>query len=191
MNLPNKLTVFRMILVPIIVLLYLFPFGGELVILNQTLPVYQLVVVILFAVASFTDLLDGKIARKQNIVTTFGKFMDPIADKLLVNSLIILLACANEFSAIVPVIMISRDLVVDAVRLLASQNNVVLAASQLGKAKTVTQMLGIILVLLNNIPFCFFNIPMDLLVIYLATFISLVSGIDYFMKNKDFIMESI
>lgn len=190
MNLPNKLTVFRMILVPIIVLLYLFPFGGELVILNQTLPIYQLVVVILFAIASFTDLLDGKIARKQNIVTTFGKFMDPIADKLLVNSLIILLACANEFSAIVPVIMISRDLVVDAVRLLASQNNVVLAASQLGKAKTVTQMLGIILVLLNNIPFCFFNIPMDLLVIYFATFISLVSGIDYFMKNKDFIMES-
>lgn len=190
MNLPNKLTVFRMILVPVIILLCLFPIGGNLNIAGQILPIYQLIVVVLFIVASLTDFLDGSIARKQNIVTTFGKFMDPIADKLLVNSLIIILACTNQIHMVVPLIMIARDLVVDAIRLLASQNNVVLAASPLGKAKTFTQMLGIIFVLLNNIPFCFLEIRVDLITMGLATIISLVSGIDYFNKNKDFIMES-
>ena len=144
----------------------------------------------LFIVASLTDFLDGQIARKQNIITTFGKFMDPIADKLLVNSLIIILACTSKIHMIVPLIMISRDLVVDAIRLLASQNNVVLAASQLGKAKTFTQMLGIIFILLNNIPFCFLGIRIDLITMAAATLISLISGIDYFMKNRQFILES-
>lgn len=190
MNLPNKLTVFRMILVPIIVCIYVFPFGGDLNIAGQVLPLSQLIVAILFIVASLTDFLDGKIARSQNLVTTFGKFMDPIADKLLVNSLIILLACTGMYHPLVAVIMIARDLVVDAIRLLASQNNVVLAASQLGKAKTMTQMIAIVLVLLNNIPFCFIGIRVDLMMIYLATVISLISGIDYFMKNRGFIMES-
>ncbi len=190
MNLPNKLTCFRMVLVPIIVCIYLFPFGGDLVILNQTLPVYQFIVVILFAIASLTDMLDGKIARKNNLITTFGKFMDPIADKLLVNSLIILLACSGRFSVLVALVMIARDLVVDAIRLLASQNQVVLAASQLGKLKTVTQMIGIILVLINNIPFHLMGIPMDQIMIWIATAISFISGVDYFMKNKEFIMES-
>lgn len=190
MNLPNKLTVFRMLLVPIIVVLCIFPFGGDLTIWGQILPINQFVVVMLFIVASLTDFLDGQIARKQNIITTFGKFMDPIADKMLVNSLIIILACTGKIHMIVPLVMIARDLVVDAIRLLASQNNVVLAASQLGKAKTFTQMLGIIFVLLNNIPFCFLGVRIDLITMAVATIISLVSGIDYFMKNRQFILES-
>lgn len=190
MNLPNKLTVFRMLLVPVIIILCIFPVGGSWTIWGQTLPINQFIVVMLFIVASLTDFLDGQIARKQNIITTFGKFMDPIADKLLVNSLIIILACTSKIHMIVPLIMISRDLVVDAIRLLASQNNVVLAASQLGKAKTFTQMLGIIFILLNNIPFCFLGIRIDLITMAAATLISLISGIDYFMKNRQFILES-
>ena len=190
MNLPNKLTVFRMLLVPVIIVLCIFPVGGSWNIWGQVLPINQFIVVMLFIVASLTDFLDGQIARKQNIITTFGKFMDPIADKLLVNSLIIILACTSKIHMIVPLIMISRDLVVDAIRLLASQNNVVLAASQLGKAKTFTQMLGIIFILLNNIPFCFLGVRIDLITMAAATLISLISGIDYFMKNRQFILES-
>lgn len=190
MNLPNKLTVFRMLLVPVIIVLCIFPIDGSWTIWGQDLPIHQFIVVVLFIVASLTDFLDGQIARKQNIVTTFGKFMDPIADKLLVNSLIIILACTSKIHMIVPLIMIARDLVVDAIRLLASQNNVVLAASQLGKAKTFTQMLGIIFILLNNIPFCFLGVRVDLITMAAATLISLVSGIDYFMKNRQFILES-
>lgn len=190
MNLPNKLTVFRIILVPIIILLFIFPFKSAINIQGVNLPVYQLVAVVLFAIASFTDFLDGKIARDKHLVTTFGKFMDPIADKLLVNSLIIILASTNRIHMVIAIIMICRDIVVDAIRLLAAQNNVVLAASQLGKAKTFTQMFAIIFLLLNNIPFCFINIPVDMILIWLATIISFVSGVDYFMKNKHFIMES-
>lgn len=190
MNLPNRLTVFRITLVPIIILLFVFPIGGNLNVFGELLPINQLIVTILFAVASFTDFLDGKIARDRKLVTTFGKFMDPIADKLLVNSLIIILASTHRIHMLVAVIMICRDLVVDAIRLLAAQNNVVLAASNLGKAKTFTQMFAIIFILLNNIPFCFINIPVDTILIWTATLISFVSGVDYFMKNKHFIMES-
>lgn len=190
MNLPNKLTVIRILLVPIIVLVYLFPISGSIVILEQNLPYYQIIVLVLFAIASFTDYLDGTIARKHNLVTTFGKFMDPIADKLLVNGLLILLATSHMIHPLLVVIMTSRDLVVDAIRLLASQNNVVLAASSLGKAKTVFQMSGIILVLLNNIPFSYFGIRVDLVMISFATIISLVSGIEYFWKNRHLVLES-
>lgn len=190
MNLPNKLTIFRMVLVPVIILICIFPFKGEWVILGASLPIYQFVVVILFGLASLTDFFDGHIARCRNIVTTFGKFMDPIADKLLVNSLLLVLTYTHHIHVIIPLIMISRDLVVDAIRLLASQNNVVLAASNLGKAKTFTQMFGISFVLLNNIPFHLMGVRIDLAVMIIATIISLISGADYFMKNKGFILES-
>ena len=190
MNLPNKLTIFRMVLVPVIILICIFPFKGEWVILGASLPIYQFVVVILFGLASLTDFFDGHIARSRNIVTTFGKFMDPIADKLLVNSLLLVLTYTHHIHVIIPLIMISRDLVVDAIRLLASQNNVVLAASNLGKAKTFTQMFGISFVLLNNIPFHLMGVRIDLAVMIIATIISLISGADYFMKNKGFILES-
>ena len=190
MNLPNKLTVTRMILVPVNIAVYLMEFGKNFSILGFKLPLYQIVVLAIFSIASLTDLLDGKIARKYGLVTTFGKFMDPIADKLLVNSVIILLAWSGKIHVLVPIIMISRDIVVDAVRFIAASNNKVVAASNLGKAKTVTQMIGIILVLLNNFPFALINIPMDQIVIIVATIISFVSGYDYLMKNKDFIFES-
>lgn len=197
MNLPNKLTLFRVVLVPIIVLVYLFPYSS----FGISVPVYQalngqislvnIVVFVLFAVASYTDHLDGSIARKNNLITTFGKFADPIADKLLVNSIFILLAWSHVISPVIPLIMIARDTVVDAVRFMAAADNKVIAASIWGKLKTVMQMVAIIILLLNNIPFTLFNIPMDQILVWLATGCSLYSGYDYFMKNKDIILETV
>ena len=158
--------------------------------LSAHLSLKDIIVFVIFSVASFTDFLDGYIARRDNLVTTFGKFVDPIADKLIVNTALLLLASSSRISILVPIIMIARDTIVDAVRLVAIQNNKVIAASMLGKAKTVTQMIGIILVMLNNIVFGYLGIPMDQIMMFVATIISLVSGFEYFIKNKDFIMES-
>lgn len=190
MNLPNKLTIFRILLVPIIIILFIYPITGEINILDTTLPINQLTILVLFILASVTDFFDGKIAREKHLITTFGKFMDPIADKLLINSMIILLACIGKIHMIVPTIMICRDIIVDSIRILAIQHQVVIAASLLGKTKTVMQMVAIIAVLLNNIPFSFLNIPMDTILVWVATFVSVISGIEYFLKNRHFIMET-
>lgn len=196
MNLPNKLTLIRLCCVPVFVALYLFPYNA----LGITIPVYSLlntslslvdiILFVIFVLASITDFLDGYIARKYNLVTTFGKFVDPIADKLIVNCTILLLASDSRISIIIPIIMISRDTIVDAIRLIAAQKNIVLAASYLGKLKTVTQMIAIILMLLNNMIFESFGIPMASIMMWIATLISLISGADYFMKNRHFILES-
>lgn len=196
MNLPNKLTITRLVLVPILVIVYLFPYDQfninllTLNVLSTKLTIVDVLSFLIFCIASITDYLDGYLARKNNLVTTFGKFIDPIADKLIVNISILLLASINEISIIVPIIMISRDIIVDAIRLVASQKNVVLAASMLGKAKTMTQMIAICILLLKNVIFAYFGIPMDQIMIWIATAISLISGFDYFMKNKDYILES-
>ena len=137
-----------------------------------------------------TDYFDGYIARKYHLITTFGKFIDPIADKLIVNTALLLLASSQDIHIIIPIIMISRDTIVDAIRLVASQKNIVLAASYLGKAKTMTQMIAICLLLLNNVVFAGLHIPMDQIMIWIATLISFVSGVDYFMKNRQYILES-
>ncbi len=196
MNLPNKLTLTRLVFVPIFVLIYMFPYQDfgivfqSFRILGTHISVLDLILFIIFAGCSLTDFLDGYLARKNGMVTTFGKFVDPIADKLIVNTVILLLASSSRISIIIPIIMICRDTIVDAVRLLASQKNVVLSASLLGKAKTVTQMIAIILVLLNNIVFSSFGIPMDQIMMIVATIISIASGVEYFMKNKHYVMES-
>lgn len=196
MNLPNKLTLSRLVLVPVLIVIYLFPYTylgihvPTFDILSTHLSLKDILVFVIFAVASITDFFDGYIARRDNLVTTFGKFVDPIADKLIVNTALLLLASSSRISILVPIIMIARDTIVDAVRLVAIQNNKVIAASILGKAKTVTQMIGIILVMLNNIIFGYFNIPMDQIMMGVATVISLASGLEYFMKNKHFILES-
>jgi len=196
MNLPNKLTTIRLIFVPLFVVIYLFPFQAlglsipTFEILSTQLSLLDIILFFIFVIAAFTDFLDGHIARKKNLVTTFGKFIDPIADKLIVNTALMLLASTQKISIVIPIIMISRDTIVDAIRLVASQQNVVLAASYLGKAKTMTQMIAIGILLLNNVIFDFFGIPMDQILIWLATVISVVSGIEYFMKNSQYITES-
>lgn len=193
MNLPNKLTVFRMVLVPTILAVALLG-EDEIVtwdILGSQLSLMHLICLVLFIIASLTDLFDGKLARKHNLVTTFGKFMDPIADKMLVNTMLVLLAYWRMIPVVCVVLMIMRDLIVDAIRLLAAEKQVVVAAGPLGKLKTVMQMAAIIIVLLDNFPLGFLGVSFDLITIWLATLISVISGLDYLNKHKEMIMESI
>lgn len=196
MNLPNKLTTIRLIFVPLFVVIYLVPYQTLGIsiptfdILSTRLSLLDIILCLIFSIAAITDYFDGYLARKNNLVTTFGKFIDPIADKLIVNTALLLLASSQDISILVPIIMISRDTIVDAIRLVASQKNVVLAASFLGKAKTMTQMIAIVLLLLKNIGFAAIGIPMDHIMITIATFISIASGTEYFIKNKQYITES-
>lgn len=195
MNLPNKLSLFRVILVPVIALLYLFADFGtafELEVNKAQLSIAwcDILVLILFAVASFTDFLDGNIARKRNLITSFGKFVDPIADKLLVNTMLILFAIAQRIPAIAVIIMIWRDTIVDGLRMSASAQGKVVAAGMPGKIKTVLQMFAIIFVMLYNLPFAYIGIPVDQILVWCATAASVYSGIIYFIKLKDVVMET-
>lgn len=195
MNLPNKLSLFRVALVPIIVILFLtdgimecfriHTANGDIV-----FTLSDILVFVLFAVASFTDFLDGKIARSRNLITSFGKFVDPIADKLLVNSMLILFACTSRISVLAVLLMIWRDMIVDGLRMNASAKGKIVAAGMLGKIKTVLQMFAIIFLMLKNLPFAFVGIPMDQILLWAATIVSLASGIQYFIQLKDIVMES-
>lgn len=196
MNLPNRLSIFRIILVPVIALIYMLPFAQ----MGINIPVYTIgfvdikltnfIILFLFAVASFTDFLDGYIARKNNLVTSFGKFIDPIADKLLVNSLFIMFAVSGIIPVIPVLIMIWRDMIVDGLRMNASKSGVVVAAGFMGKVKTVAQMLAIAVILLNNLPFELWRLPVNELLLWFATAVSIISGFGYFMQLKDVVMES-
>ena len=150
----------------------------------------NLVILVIFIVASFTDYLDGQIARREDMVTTFGKFVDPIADKLLINTIFLLLASNQVINIIIPIIMISRDTIVDAIKMSAASKQVVVAASKLGKLKTVTQIIAICMLLLNNFPFSALNIDVATIFAWIATVVSVISGIDYFMKNREMLMET-
>lgn len=195
MNLPNKLSLFRIVLVPIIACIYLFTdlkeaFGADVNNVHISVSMTSLIVLILFAAASFTDFLDGYIARKNHLITSFGKFIDPIADKLLVNTMFILFAVDQVVPAIWVIVMIWRDTIVDGLRMNASASGKVVAAGILGKAKTVLQMFAIIFLLLNNLPFALWSIPVADILFYAAVIVSVLSGIDYFIKLKDIVMET-
>ena len=171
MNLPNKLTILRIIMIPFFVLFMLLDGGA-----NQT---YRYIAAVIFIVASFTDLLDGKIARKYNLVTNFGKFMDPLADKLLVCSGLICFVGLGALPAWFVIIIISREFIISGFRLVASDNGVVIAASYWGKFKTVSQMIMSVLLIVN--------IPALSILTAIFSAISLVltvvSLIDYIAKN--------
>lgn len=189
MNLPNKLTVFRMIMVPFFVYILLapvyYPTGSFMyLILPPVLVTYaNYVAAIIFVVASFTDFLDGYLARRDGLVTNFGKFMDPLADKLLVCSALICLIQTGLLPAWVVVIIISREFIISGFRLVASDNGVVIAASYWGKFKTVTQMVMVVVLILN------FQHPLMILfaniLIWLSVILTVVSLVDYVVKNKD------
>ena len=172
MNLPNKLTIFRVILV--------IPFVALM--LNG----YDLWAVAVFIIASLTDLLDGKIARKYNLITDFGKFMDPLADKLLVCAAMICLVVMGRLPAWMVIVIISREFIISGFRLVASDNGVVIAASYWGKFKTTFQMLMII-VLILNLGGVFDMI--GLVLTWIALILTVVSLIDYLVKNKQVILE--
>ena len=173
MNLPNKLTTFRVILIPFFVFFMLAP--------NMT-GINHYIAAAIFIVASLTDLLDGKIARKYNLVTNFGKFMDPLADKLLVCSAMICLIQTGQLAAWIVVIIIAREFIISGFRLIASDNGVVIAASYWGKFKTTFQMLMVI-VLILNVQMPFFQILGKILT-YAALILTVVSLIDYIVKSR-------
>lgn len=177
MNLPNKLTVLRVILIPFFVALLLME-GGE----NQML---RYVSAVVFVVASLTDMLDGKIARKYNMVTNFGKFMDPLADKLLVCSALICLVELKQFPAWMCIVIVSREFIISGFRLVAVEQGVVIAASYWGKFKTTFQMIAIVL-LIVNIRALF---PVTLLFVWAALILTIISLVDYIAKNHKVLTE--
>ena len=196
MNLPNKLTIFRILLVPVLCLVWLFPyesFGfhfGSVTVNFISVSYLNIIVLVLFLIASFTDFLDGMIARKNNLVTTFGKFADPIADKLLINTVMIIMAYKRMIPVVPCLLMILRDIVVDGCRMIAAQNGVVVSAGILGKLKTVLQIITIIILLINNLPFELLNIPVDEIMIWFTAFVSFAGGYSYFMQLKEYIFKS-
>ena len=196
MNLPNKLTVIRVLLVPLLILVYMFPYDTTGInvhvyhILDTDISLVNIIILVIFIVASITDYFDGRIARSKKLITTFGKFADPIADKLLVNTIFLLLASDGKINIIIPIIMISRDTIVDAIKMSAASKQVVVAASKLGKLKTVSQMIALCFLLVNNFPFSVLGIDLATILAWIATVISVISGIDYFIKNREMLMET-
>jgi CDP-diacylglycerol--glycerol-3-phosphate 3-phosphatidyltransferase len=205
MNLPTKITISRIVIV-VVMLIALF----VLSLVNVSIPnlgttkinVVYFITAIIFILASATDWLDGYLARRNNQITDLGKFLDPIADKLLIDGLLIFLivepayAPTNlTFSLWCAIILIARDLIVDALRLIAVTKNKVIAANIFGKAKTVLQMVAIVAILLNGWPFSYFDngFPNGLkiaeILVYLATFVSLLSGIIYVVQNRQVLRE--
>lgn len=180
MNLPNKLTILRVLMIPFFVFFMLIKPG--------TIPHANWIALILFALASFTDYLDGHIARKNNIVTNFGKFMDPLADKLLVCSAFICLVEQGRLPAWIVIVIIAREFIISGFRLVASDNGVVIAASYWGKAKTVSQMFMVMLLILQ-LPGKMVGI-LEQILIYLALILTIVSLVDYLAKNINVLKES-
>ena len=177
MNLPNKLTTLRVIMIPFFVFFLLWQ-NGE----NRT---FRIIALALFIIASLTDLLDGKIARKYNLVTNFGKFMDPLADKLLVCSALICLIELNALPAWMVIVIISREFIISGFRLIASDNGVVIAASYWGKFKTTFQMVSVVLLILDIQALAF----VTTICVWIALLLTIVSLVDYIYKNHKILTE--
>lgn len=196
MNLPNKITTGRIILSILLLIFLIFPFDQ----VGLNFPIYlihgtvkislkYIIAGIVFIVAALTDFIDGKLARSKNLVTDYGKVMDAIADKVLVNGILIVLAYSGFISVIIPVVIITRDTIVDSIKMVAGRNGKVVAASFIGKAKTMTMMIGITLILFNNLPFELIGFRLADILIIIATILSVISGCQYFLVNKEFILK--
>lgn len=177
MNLPNKLTILRMIMIPFFLV----------ALMVEDIPGGKWIALALFVIASLTDMLDGKIARKYNLITNFGKFMDPLADKLLVCSAMIALIDIGRIPAWVVIIIIAREFIISGFRLVASDNGIVIAAGWWGKIKTVVQMIMVIVLICDfgGDVFCI----IENILIYAALALTVISLVDYLMKNKDVLKE--
>ena len=182
MNLPNKISMFRIILVPVLVLFYYLIGWTD----ND---VFAFFLAPIFVVASLTDFLDGYIARSRNLVTTFGKFIDPLADKLIVMAALLILNVLGYVPLWITVVILSREFIVTGIRLVAVGDGKVIAASNLGKYKTASTMVALVLMLLY--PYLSVLADIGLWVLYVGVILTVVSGVDYFNKNKEIIMKSI
>lgn len=194
MNLANKITLSRIILSIVIMILLLFPFdqiGIDLpsYLLNGNIVVELKYIIagILFIIASLTDFFDGYIARKYNMVTDFGKMVDAISDKMLTNSLLVILACNGMISPVIAVVFIVRDIVVDAIKMLVGNKGKAVAAIKIAKWKTATLMIGLALTLFYNIPFEFIGIRVSDVLLIISAILSVVSGFKYYIMARDYI----
>lgn len=172
MNLPNKLTIGRIIAIPIFIVVFLMG--------------YRYAAAVIFILAAFTDMLDGKIARKYNLVTNFGKLMDPLADKLLVMSALICMVELGDVAGWMVVVILGREFIITGMRQVAAAQGIVIAAGTTGKIKTVTQMIAIPLLILDNWPFAMlsFELPMDIVFLWIALIMTVISGAEYIVKNR-------
>ncbi|HIY92427.1 CDP-diacylglycerol--glycerol-3-phosphate 3-phosphatidyltransferase [Companilactobacillus sp. HBUAS56275] len=187
-NLPNKLTMIRIILIPVFIILLAFGWSdlGDLYVLDNLIPMNRVLATVVFIVASLTDLADGKIARKHHLVTNFGKFADTLADKMLVMTAFIFLVSFNMAPAWVVAIIVCRELAVTGLRtIVLEQGGKVMAAQMPGKIKTTTQMIAIIFLLMNNIFFSAINIPIGQIFLYICLIFTIYSGADYFYQARD------
>lgn len=186
MNLPNKLTFLRLLLIPFFLILTIIPFEwGTVTLLGSEMDLALLLATVIFIIASFTDWLDGYIARRDNLVTNFGKFADPLADKLLVSAALIVLIELGLAPAWVVVIIISRELAVTGLRLLlVEEGGTVLAAAWPGKIKTVTQFLAVIFLLVNDFPLAWTGLPIGQILLYVSLIATIYSGFDYFYNAR-------
>jgi CDP-diacylglycerol--glycerol-3-phosphate 3-phosphatidyltransferase len=184
MNLPNKITISRIFLIPIFLLITLVPFKwGTMNLLGTDLPVTHFVGALIFILAATTDWIDGYYARKYDLVTNMGKFLDPLADKLLVSAALIVLVELGFAPSWIVIIIISREFAVTGLRLLLAGEGEVVAANMLGKVKTWAQIIAISSLLLHNIIFAWIPFRFDLLALWIALFFTIWSGWDYFVKN--------
>ena len=188
LNLANKITIARIFLVPVILFFLLVKLDlGSVTVSDIDISYTQIIAVLIFIIAASTDGLDGYIARKNKLVTNLGKLLDPLADKLLVASVLIALVEMDKLSALVAIVIICREFAVTGLRQIALLEGKVVAASAWGKWKTAIQITMIIVILLNNFPFGLIDFPFDLICSWAAALITLYSGIDYFVKNKSLI----
>ena len=170
MNLPNKLTVARFIAVPIFIVVFMLG--------------YYYMSAIIFIAASFTDYLDGKIARKYNLVTNFGKIMDPLADKILVISALVCLVDSGQVAAWMLIVILAREFTVTGLRTVAAAQGIVIAAGMTGKIKTVLQMIAVPLLIIQNWPFSLVGVPMADIILWASVIMTIVSGTEYVYKNR-------
>lgn len=188
-HLPNKITILRIILIPIFIFLLLYNFSGEIVLLgSRKIDINIFMATIIFIIAAITDFLDGYLARKYNLVTNIGKFLDPLADKLLVCSAFIVMIELNLIPSWFVVCVITREFAVTGLRMLALEQGEVIAAGILGKLKTVMQLLAIIFILLGNPIFNYYSIPFDKIVLWLSLILTIISGLEYF-KNAIYVFK--
>ena len=194
MNLPNKLTMSRIFMAFIIIIILLFPFdaaGIEIPVIfvneSMVINVKYLIAGVLFIIASLTDFLDGYIARKYNLITDFGKLIDAIADKVLVNSVLIILCASGFIHPIIAVVVIVRDSIVNSIKMLAASKGEVVAAIKSGKWKTACLMVGIILTLFYNLPFELWNLKVSDFLLIVAAVLSIISGVQYYYLNRHWI----
>jgi CDP-diacylglycerol---glycerol-3-phosphate 3-phosphatidyltransferase len=184
-NLANKITLVRIFLVPVVMIFLLIRFDFGVMRLGVvTLRVSELIATFVFIIAAVTDGLDGYIARKSKTITNLGKFLDPLADKLLITAALISLVDMQRLPAWIAIVIISREFAVTGLRLIAVAEGHVIAASTLGKIKTIVQIVAIVSLMLNNFPFSNFAFPFSIIVTWLAVIITILSGLDYFYKNR-------